>query len=60
MNIFKNKKMLFDILWICLMATMCVVDIYTLHLRWSVLALIGLVFCGTSLIAKLFEVFKNN
>ena len=60
MNFFENNKMLFDVLWICLMIIMCFVDIYTLCLEWNVLALIGLIFCGISLIAKLFEVFENH
>jgi hypothetical protein len=52
----RTDKIIFDILWVCLMAIMCFVDIYILSLGWNLLSLIGLICCGISLIMTVLKI----
>lgn len=42
-----------ELIWVFLMGTLCIADIYVLSIEWNVWSLIGAVCCGLSAILNL-------
>lgn len=60
MKIFKNTKLFSNILWCCVTATICSIDIYWLFVDWNTHHLISLILFGASLIATVTNLLHNN
>lgn len=48
-----------DAVWVVLMTTMCILDIYVLSVDWNVWSLIGAIFCGISAIMSLVTLIRK-
>lgn len=42
-----------ELIWIFLMGTLCIANIYVLTIDWNIMSLIGAIFCGLSVILNL-------
>ena len=44
-----------ELIWIFLMGTLCIANIYVLTIDWNIISLIGSIFCGLSVILNLHD-----
>lgn len=48
-----------DAVWVVLMTTMCILDIYVLSVDWNIGSLIGCILCGISAIMSLVSLIRK-
>ena len=48
-----------EAVWVVLMTTMCILDIYVLSVDWNVWSLIGAILCGISAIMSLVSLIRK-
>ena len=48
-----------EAVWVVLMTTMCILDIYVLSVDWNVWSLIGAILCGISAIMSLVTLIRK-
>lgn len=48
-----------ETVWVVLMTTMCILDIYVLSVDWNVWSLIGAILCGISAIMSLVTLIRK-